>query len=1194
MALTFSGFPNALVAQSSCSSAQFLSADQEVAFEYSGAGIHWIATETLTNQWAFYFKNMEQMEVDSMRVFRGNCPNLQLLGTAYPSPETMEMSFYADSLPQGVVVRVAIYSSSAAPGHPFSARYQSFSTTGICQNLPNCELVCNGSLENSFSPWWAAAYTPDQFNGTPSVWTSILPRTGSGMGGMFTYFPGFMTDAREGIQVQLENPVNQGYWVYGEMYVNFDPNMTIFNSSIHEGYTDFLEMLFTNGSYQLSPTLPPNPPSAQITPIDANGNSTIGWMNTGNWQKISGVFEVQANQVDHLTISNFRDDAFTASHVGDPSSNMLYVLVDDIDVQELPGAGADKVVCNTSSPVQIGTGYCQGASGVTVSWSPTTGLNNPNIAQPTATVSQTTTYTMTATYNGITYTDQVTINLNQTPKPITVTDNCNTANRMATITFPNYDPDNQYSLNGVTNFTYVTANQNGSQFTFEGINYTNYKDVGEYTFDIVSGPDAGCSITGNIVKCCMGLPIALAKDKLLERNDVANWSGQSFEVGDYFTIDDDITIEGSTFWMHPDAQIRIASGADVTFQNCTFNVADCDPPYKWDGIIVESGAVALKLNNCEVFDAFRGVYNPGHLTKVILEDNDFSDNRMSVVITDQSWSGFAPLAGSYTQITGNRFDLEAPISMGLQTHPLSPLDITNFLPSFSFPQASLGPVFTNPSVHILADNVKKFVLGSGAADPNIFGRTYTSFTSVLEGGTLVLIANSDNVKVFNNEFEMQDPHLTFYRATAQIGGFSTSQSNTFDAFLTEDYRGIHAIESSLDIIGNDFIQGADIYSRNATTNSHGSGTLPWHGFGSRIVENVFKGGTKLNDQNKEEVFPCRVFAEVDPGTAPHTHPTFNIVENAFRGSSQIKMKNFGEPQDFAPWQPVHLPSRIYGNGFHGEGFAELQPVEDRAFISVLNSQDMVIAENNMDCSKPNQSGGPDRNYFCSNAIGIYLRNCTDMEVNGNGNSPVPPISTNEPVKIGGNGISINGEMTGTQLHCNELDSNQVHIDLDVVNAWTNQGTPGAGADNVFTNVISDDISGQLDDGSSNGFTIEYFTSGGVNLTPTVSLSVGTLTIKSASSNGCTALPKYKKSNNEERKQAAESLTFSIYPNPSNKRIFLETNQPGKKAYLRSLEGRLLMEKEIELSRQSIHLEGLPAGVYLLQYGNKTEKLLLQK
>jgi len=70
-------------------------------------------------------------------------------------------------------------------------------------------------------------------------------------------------------------------------------------------------------------------------------------------------------------------------------------------------AGQDQTVCSGSTVFLNATG------GFNCVWSPATGLSNPNVPNPTATVNQTTTYTVTCfDANGCTSTDQVTIFVN--------------------------------------------------------------------------------------------------------------------------------------------------------------------------------------------------------------------------------------------------------------------------------------------------------------------------------------------------------------------------------------------------------------------------------------------------------------------------------------------------------------------------------------------------------------------------------------------------------------------------------------------------------------------------------------------------------------------------------------------------------------------------------------------------------------
>ncbi len=103
----------------------------------------------------------------------------------------------------------------------------------------------------------------------------------------------------------------------------------------------------------------------------------------------------------------------------------------NITINALPvaNAGADITICLGSSTILNGSG------GVTYLWSPATGLNNPNIANPIATPTVTTTYTLSVTNAAgcqatdvVTITtEQLTVDLNTAPSTCTSTSGSATA-----------------------------------------------------------------------------------------------------------------------------------------------------------------------------------------------------------------------------------------------------------------------------------------------------------------------------------------------------------------------------------------------------------------------------------------------------------------------------------------------------------------------------------------------------------------------------------------------------------------------------------------------------------------------------------------------------------------------------------------------------------------------------------------------
>ncbi len=93
------------------------------------------------------------------------------------------------------------------------------------------------------------------------------------------------------------------------------------------------------------------------------------------------------------------------------------VLTDDITITGgvFAAAGADATICEGGS-IQIGA-FPAGPPGATYSWDPPTGLNSPNVANPIASPSDTTQYTLYVTLGGCVSTSKVTINVDVNSVP---------------------------------------------------------------------------------------------------------------------------------------------------------------------------------------------------------------------------------------------------------------------------------------------------------------------------------------------------------------------------------------------------------------------------------------------------------------------------------------------------------------------------------------------------------------------------------------------------------------------------------------------------------------------------------------------------------------------------------------------------------------------------------------------------------
>lgn len=170
--------------------------------------------------------------------------------------------------------------------------------------------------------------------------------------------------------------------------------------------------------------------NVSLTAINGSGNNTLnlnGYItvyaipsaNAGSNQTICSGASTQLNatggQSYVWTPATGLSNANIANPIATPTATTTYtvqvtngtcssiasvvVTVTNLSVN----AGNDQTICSGETAALNATG------GTTYSWSPTIGLTNPNASNPTAFPTATTTYTVTATTNGCSATDQVTV-----------------------------------------------------------------------------------------------------------------------------------------------------------------------------------------------------------------------------------------------------------------------------------------------------------------------------------------------------------------------------------------------------------------------------------------------------------------------------------------------------------------------------------------------------------------------------------------------------------------------------------------------------------------------------------------------------------------------------------------------------------------------------------------------------------------
>ena len=128
------------------------------------------------------------------------------------------------------------------------------------------------------------------------------------------------------------------------------------------------------------------------------------------WTDPNGVqFSTSQNPViNNITPAQAGKYTVTAHLSGSPCTNQASVTI-TVQPKITAKVSNDTTICKGSSAQLNASG------GISYTWAPTTGLSNPNIANPVASPAITTTYTVTATNNSCSSTASVTVNVTQDP-----------------------------------------------------------------------------------------------------------------------------------------------------------------------------------------------------------------------------------------------------------------------------------------------------------------------------------------------------------------------------------------------------------------------------------------------------------------------------------------------------------------------------------------------------------------------------------------------------------------------------------------------------------------------------------------------------------------------------------------------------------------------------------------------------------
>lgn len=295
-----------------------------------------------------------------------------------------------------------------------------------------------------------------------------------------------------------------------------------------------------------------------------------------------------------VTITNLSTGDCISSIVLQVSANGAYI-----------NAGTDQTTCNGSSAQLNATG------GISYSWTPTSGLSNPNIANPIATPSTTTTYTVSsANANGCSGTDNVVVTVLSIPDFAISGSNNNCAltcqYNVSNFNYPAYSYS--WSVNGGTANTF-TSNPFTINWGPGGINLPNGGTI------TVTATKTGCTKSSTfIVYMCCGTTTPYTYNDAVINSAINPITNSTIVINGTLRITNNGTFYPTVNWetdqvyFGPYAKIIIDPGCTLEIaKNCVLQACNS---IMWDGIYVTSNShhpALVNISSSTIKDAINGI-----------------------------------------------------------------------------------------------------------------------------------------------------------------------------------------------------------------------------------------------------------------------------------------------------------------------------------------------------------------------------------------------------------------------------------------------------------------------------------------------------------------------------------------------------------------------------------------------------------
>jgi hypothetical protein len=739
----------------------------------------------------FQFSGFNTSAPDSIRYYTGLCSSLiKIKGLKRTTTEGLGQSFnfvFQNSGVAPVTIFIQVYTSSAKTG---TLNVQS-------KDVPEmgpCELIQNGNLNDlqasqPYDPWILWPFTPDPMFTAPNNTNPTAQNGDPGYVGMILGLRGGPVPdprVREAMYQPLSNSgiLNTGDIVYGEFWVAAKNHPDSPFPTMVRNSHDCIDMVFEQGPSQSFPQfdlqnklLPNQVPTAhrRISSIQ-NGVATIQPMSS-TWQKVAGITSIDKNGVDHVIITNFRSDNFTnPRYVNPPPISGLreysYAIVDDVYITSLPDAGPDASI-SCGEEIQLGHNSCPNLKyPYTVQWTPAAGLSDPNIPNPVASPSVTTTYTLTGTYNGYTYQDQVTVTVNEITM---VVKNCG---GQIMVLFNNLGNINQVTPVSESGLWYGSVNPSGpNEIVFDGVQITNYQGYGLITVNIeflsTQGVVTTCKANITVVECCQ----EWTPDRYLVGGTISDAFGPSsngvanekIQIFGQVVVDVDFTFQANDIFLAPDASLVLNEGIQLTMLENSMEPL-CD--YRWDRVHAPYQSNGVTFQDNVVRGGLRALHIEND-AQLLMHGNQMNSNRISLLVENCNQNSDPDL--SVIQVYSNIFQEIYTLANDIPQHPSSPIDIFN---NYVVGGCQGTSPYWNTGVMVL--NSENIQIG----DPNQNANEFVSLPQLMYRREGIRVRNS-KAWIRNNEFSEDNFSICGFDNSALRVGGGASDANLFSVLPSQ-------------------------------------------------------------------------------------------------------------------------------------------------------------------------------------------------------------------------------------------------------------------------------------------------------------------------------------------------------------------------------------------------------------------------